>query len=80
MSFSKQSSVKRALRRDLVWMKDWTVKKLWWNIYRIEWDWKMGAMCWWHYYGIGVPECHTGVTWPLWYGGYLLGLPEAPGW
>jgi len=62
------------------WMKDWTVKKLWWNIYRIEWDWKMGAMCWWHYYGIGVPECHTGVTWPLWYGGNLLGLPEAPGW
>ena len=62
------------------WMKDWTVQKLWWNIYRIEWDWKMGAMCWWHYYGIGVPEFHTGATWPLWYGGNLLGLPEAPGW
>lgn len=56
------------------------MKKLWWNIYRIEWDWKMGAMCWWHYYGIGVPGRHAGVTWPLWYGGYLLGLPEALGW
>jgi len=60
------------------WIKDYKQYKLWGVPYAIQFDWKLGGVCWIRTYQVLI---YQPVSWPLWYGWMpYLGLSEAPGW